>query len=201
MRKKTEAPEPFDYEQAYLEISSQMQGIHIMRSEEMPRIELYLDQLISLVSTELSPLYEPGDKIVTGSMVNNYVKQKVMPAPTRRRYNRTHLAALMFVCCLKRVLTISQVSSLLLMLDHADVDVELAYDELAGTLERATAARFPQSLKDVEDDAAVEIHMNLVDRAGNPVTGELPAIMESAVSLVANRAFVEKLLALEAHRN
>ena len=201
MRKKTEAPEPFDYEQAYLEISSQMQGIHIMRSEEMPRIELYLDQLISLVSTELSPLYEPGDKIVTGSMVNNYVKQKVMPAPTRRRYNRTHLAALMFVCCLKRVLTISQVSSLLLMLDHADVDVELAYDELAGILERATAARFPQSLKDVEDDAAVEIHMNLVDRAGNPVTGELPAIMESAVSLVANRAFVEKLLALEARRN
>lgn len=201
MRKKTEAPEPFDYEQAYLEISSQMQGIHIMRLEEMPRIELYLDQLISLVSTELSPLYEPGDKIVTGSMVNNYVKQKVMPAPTRRRYNRTHLAALMFVCCLKRVLTISQVSSLLLMLDHADVDVELAYDELASTLERATAARFPQSLKGVKDDVAVVVRMNLVDRAGNLVTGELPAIMESAVSLVVNRAFVEKLLALEARRN
>lgn len=200
MRKKTEASEPFDYEQAYLEISSQMHEVHIMRIEEMPRIELYLDQLISLVSTELSPLYEPDDKIVTGSMVNNYVKQKVMPAPTRRRYNRAHLAALMFVCCLKRVLTISQVSSLLLMLEHANVDVEVAYDELACTLERALAARFPKSLKDMDDDAAGRIHMNLVDNAGNPVTGELPAIMESAVGLVVNRAFVEKLLALEARR-
>ncbi len=201
MRKKTEAPEPFDYEQAYRDTSAQMQEIHIMRIEEMPRIELYLDQLISLVSTELSPLYEPGDKIVTGSMVNNYVKQKVMPAPTRKRYNRTHLAALMFVCCLKRVLTISQVSSLLLMLEQANVDVELAYDELACTLEKALAARFPENLKDVEDDAMDEIRMNLVDRTGSPVSGELPAIMESAVSLVVNRAFVEKLLALEARRS
>lgn len=201
MRKRTEATEPFDYEQAYQELSAQMRGLHIMRIEEMPRIDLYLDQLISLVSTELSPFYEPGDKIVTGSMVNNYVKQKVVPAPTRRRYDRTHLAALMFVCCLKRVLTISQVSSLLNMLEQANVDVELAFDELASTLEQALSARFPEGLGDMDGRTTSEVRMNLLDKDGRAVTGELPAIMESAIGLVVNHVFVEKLLALEARRN
>jgi hypothetical protein len=107
----------------------------------------------------------------------------------------------MFVCCLKRVLTISQVSSLLNMLEQANVDVELAFDELASTLEQALSARFPKGLGDMDGRTTSEVRMNLLDKDGRAVTGELPAIMESAIGLVVNHVFVEKLLALEARRN
>ena len=197
VRKKAEVVEPFDYEEAYRQLCQQMHGLHIMRIDEMPRIELYLDQLISIVSMELAPLYEPQDKIVTGSMVNNYVKQHVLPAPTRKRYTSTHLASLMFVCCFKRVLTMAQVASLLAMYRAADIDTDLAYDEIACVLERALAKRFPADAENSAGQMQVDTHVQLTTRSGEPVTGELPAIMESTIGLVVNQIFVEKILALE----
>ena len=66
-------------------LARRMREAHIMRIDEMPRIELYLDQVLALVSQSLSFMALPGEELITGSMVNNYVKQRVVPAPRRRR--------------------------------------------------------------------------------------------------------------------
>lgn len=77
--------------------------------EELPDLELYMDQVLSLVGR-----YLPGgeDKGLTASMVNNYVKQKVLPPPVNKRYGRGHLAALLMLCTLKSVMPISAVQQL-----------------------------------------------------------------------------------------
>ena len=94
------------------DLRERMTHVHIARVEEMPRIELYLDQVLSFVSENLSFMALPGEELITSSMVNNYVKQRVIPAPQRRRYTRRHVASLIFVCTLKRVLSISEVKTL-----------------------------------------------------------------------------------------
>ena len=193
-RKKGELEQPFDYELAHAELVRTMRAIHISRIDEMPRIELYLDQVLSIVSSELAPLYEPGEKIVTGSMVNNYVKHHVMPAPVRKRYTRRHLASLLFVCALKRVLSIAQVAQLLEMCREAQIDLPLAYDSMCDGLEQMLSAHFA----DVSDVPVPRLQ--LIDAEGQPVTGQLEALLRSSLGLVANRVYVEKLLALEARR-
>lgn len=70
--------------------------------EDLPEIELYMDQVITLLGRYLSVL---GDsKIITKSMINNYVKLGIMPAPEKKRYRRSHLAYLIIICMLKQTL-------------------------------------------------------------------------------------------------
>ncbi len=77
--------------------------------EELPDLELYMDQVLSLVGRYL-PAGE--DRGLTASMVNNYVKQRVLPPPVSKRYRRGHLAALLMLCTLKSVMPISAVQQL-----------------------------------------------------------------------------------------
>jgi hypothetical protein len=187
----------FDFEVAYGQLATRMRSLHIARVAEMPRIELYLDQVLSLVSTELSFMCVTSDKLVTGSMVNNYVKQRIVPAPVRKRYTRRHLATLLFVCAFKRVLSIAQIGQLFMLSSQLNIDVERAYDAVVGLFERAIAGLFP------EDPAGhPERHdgeLVLVDSSGNRVPGELERLLENAVFLLAYTVYVDHMLALETH--
>ena len=50
--------------------------------ESLPQLELYMDQVIILLNQYLGPLYRSGEeKAVTASIINNYVRLRVLPAP------------------------------------------------------------------------------------------------------------------------
>ncbi len=76
--------------------------------DDLPEIELYLDQVLEFVNGTCGHLF--GKAVLTRGMVNNYVKQKVMPAPLRKRYSKDHLAYLIAISVLKSVLNIQDVS-------------------------------------------------------------------------------------------
>ena len=89
-------------------------GAHTLPAwEELPDFELYMDQVLSLVGRYLWKLPDSGERPLTASMVNNYVKLKVLPPPVRKRYDRTHVARLLMICILKPVLPISDIQLLL----------------------------------------------------------------------------------------
>ena len=94
---------PYDPQARAGALSEYMASVHIYRIDELPRIELYLDQVITLVCDELAFMCLPDEQTLTGSMVNNYVKQRLIPAPKRKRYTRRHVASLLFICAFKRV--------------------------------------------------------------------------------------------------
>ena len=52
---------------------------------ELPDLELYMDQVVALVTRYLDVLHQANkdDPIITPSTVNNYVRMKVMPAPVQ----------------------------------------------------------------------------------------------------------------------
>lgn len=79
--------------------------------EELPDIDLYMDQVIALMNRYLDN--RTKDKMITPSMVNNYVKMKVMPAPVKKKYTREHLMYLIVICVLKQVMPLSSVETVL----------------------------------------------------------------------------------------
>jgi len=169
---------------------SHMASIHVSRYSELPRLDLYLDQLLTLVQEELSFMSVPGETILTGSMVNNYVKLKLIPAPEKKRYSRDHVAYLVFVCSLKRVFSIAQVQQLIGLGREANVDLEQSYDEMCRALEEAMAARF-------STDAPVPGAVHLADKAGVPVSPEVSDLLQAALSALADKVYVEQLIALD----
>lgn len=84
--------------------------VHLPRWHELPDIELYMEQVIKLVEKYLSPII-PKEKhtLLTASMVNNYVKQGLIPPPKKKKYNQKHLAFLIAITLLKQVLSIAEI--------------------------------------------------------------------------------------------
>lgn len=81
----------------------------------LPGIELYMDQVIVLLTQYLNflPREEGADNVATPAMINNYVKMKILPPPVKKRYSRVHLAYLIMVCMLKQALGIAPVQQIL----------------------------------------------------------------------------------------
>lgn len=78
--------------------------------EDFPDIELYMDQLVILINRYLYG--ECEERIVTASMINNYVKMRIMPPPVKKRYGRAHLAYLVVICLLKDALGTAAIQEL-----------------------------------------------------------------------------------------
>ncbi|MBR1455914.1 MAG: DUF1836 domain-containing protein, partial [Oscillospiraceae bacterium] len=112
------------------------------RWAELPDLELYMDQVLSLIRRYLGAYPGFDGKGLTASMVNNYVKMGVMPAPVRKKYTRSHLAHLLMICVLKASLPIADIQ-LLLARQLAGQEEAAFYDGFCAQFEqscRETAA-------------------------------------------------------------
>lgn len=82
--------------------------------EDLPEIDLYMDQVIALMDKYLSfHKTDENTAVITHSMINNYVKLGIMPAPIKKKYSREHIAYLIIICCLKQALPISDIKDLI----------------------------------------------------------------------------------------
>ena len=87
---------------------------HIPRWEELPDLELYLEQVVILLEEYLEPFYtDKKEKIITKTMIHNYVKFRVMKAPIHKKYNKSHIAYLITICLLKRIYSIHDIKTLI----------------------------------------------------------------------------------------
>ena len=87
---------------------------HLPRWNELPEIDLYLDQVVNYLEKYLGILNVNGDeKIITKTMINNYVKLGIMPAPEKKKYSKSHIAYLMVICILKQVYSIGDIGKLI----------------------------------------------------------------------------------------
>lgn len=93
---------------------SGMEKFDLPKWEQLPQLELYMDQVIILLKQYLAPLHHGDeDKAVTASIINNYVRMKVVPAPVKKKYSRVHIASLIMICTLKQSLSISCIQRML----------------------------------------------------------------------------------------
>lgn len=82
--------------------------------EALPQLDLYMDQVILLLTRYLSLINRGAEeKPITASIINNYVRMRVMPPPVKKKYSRSHIAYLVIICTLKRSLSISSIQRLL----------------------------------------------------------------------------------------
>lgn len=83
--------------------------------DQLPGIDLYMDQVITLVTEYISSLNLTSDDTtpVTQSMINNYVKFKTMPAPIKKKYSKTHLAYIIMICILKQTLSMDAIHKII----------------------------------------------------------------------------------------
>lgn len=121
-------------------------NIHLPRYDELPKIDLYMDQLIDYLTETLHPFYQTDEKVITRSMVNNYVKQGVLSSAAGKKYQRHHLAYLIVICTLKQTFSISEIECMI-KLQINSFDTHTAYDYYCTALEEALKALFGNQAK------------------------------------------------------
>ena len=112
------------------------------RYDEIPDIDFYMDQLLAYIEKILSPLFvQSNEKILTTSMVNNYVKQGVLPATVKKRYSREHVILLIEICLAKQMYSIQEIGKLLAV-QNAIFDMRTSYNYICTELENALKSTF-----------------------------------------------------------
>ena len=94
--------------------------------EEIPSINLYLDQVLLYVNQICPPASPDKEKGLTASMVNNYVKHGYISKPEKKKYQRKQIARLIAITTLKSVFSIQEIAQTLNTL-HTDTNSEELY--------------------------------------------------------------------------
>ena len=81
--------------------------------EDIPNIDLYLDQVLLYVNQVCAPVSPDKDKGLTASMVNNYVKHGYLTKPDKKKYQRQQIARLIAITTLKSVFSIQEIAQTL----------------------------------------------------------------------------------------
>lgn len=149
-------------------IMTSVKDFRMPRYAEIPDVGLYLEQTVKYISEFLAPL---GDVTITGSMVSNYVKMKLIPSPERKQYSREQIAKLLMISIAKSVIALDNVRRLLEI--GKGYDARSVYDYFAAEFENLLLYVF--DVKDVADEIlpeqrdGVELMRNLILTAANKI--------------------------------
>ena len=168
-----------------------------------------MDQVLTYTDNQLRPLFPREEKILTSSMVNNYVKQKLIPTPLNyvkqkliptplhKRYGREHLALLIFVCLMKRTVPISDIQRLF-AIQSATYPVQRAYDFFCTAVEESLRALFSGSVRadalgewELEKPRGFAFALSFAN--GSELTPARRLVI-SAATATANKIYIEKCL-------
>ena len=73
-------------------ILTSISKIDYVKPEDIPNIDLYMDQVTTFMEAQLSSTKRyPEDKILTKTMINNYAKNNLLPPPVKKKYSREHV--------------------------------------------------------------------------------------------------------------
>ena len=88
-------------------IMESLDRIQHIKSEDIPGIDLYMDQVTTFMESRLkNTLRNPeSDKVLTKTMINNYAKNDLLPPPVKKKYSKEHVLMLIFIYYFKGILS------------------------------------------------------------------------------------------------
>lgn len=115
-----------------------LNNLNIINETDIPSIDLYMDQVTTFMDKHLknSKRFDE-DKILTKTMINNYSKNELLPAPIKKRYTKEHVILLIFIYYYKNILSINDIKTILSPLcdsyfgEEHTISLEQIYNEIS----------------------------------------------------------------------
>lgn len=140
-----------------LEAAVQAVDTSDLASWDIPNIDLYMDQVITIFEDKLhGNKRREEDKLLTKTMINNYSKAGIVQPIKGKKYTKEHILQMLLIYNLKQTLSISDIERLTRGLEEDGGHPEKLADIYEGFLEEKKAQRadfiqhFSQSIAQVE---------------------------------------------------
>jgi len=160
-----------------IEWCEKMSKYHIPRWNELPEIDIYMDQVVVLMEKYLAVFDDGENKPITPAIISNYVKNEYIPAPVKKKYSRTHLAYLMMICILKQVLPLPTIMSVI-EYQTEKMSVENVYNQFCDEQEESLLATVGQVARLGNDDGLMESFVLRAAIAANSSKAITDKVME-----------------------
>jgi len=131
--------------------------------ESFPDIGMYMDQIISYMPRQL--IHYGEEERLTSAMVNNYIKDGLLPRAEGKRYSPVHLAYLTAICALKQVLTVRDIGWLMEQGVPLKDSPEELYRYFCTALDSALSETAQRLDGDAEDADLPRLALNLALRS------------------------------------
>lgn len=126
------------------ELLSKLKNIDYIKPEDIPNIDLYMDQVTTFMDDQLASLKRfEDDKMLTKTMINNYTKNHLLPHPVKKKYSKNHMYMLIYIYYLKSMLSISDIKEIINPL------VEKFFD--AGEDDEVNLTKIYETIFDIEN--------------------------------------------------
>lgn len=135
-------------------ILEDMRTIHYIMPDDIPSIELYMDQVTTFMDKQLASMKRnEEDRVLTKTMINNYAKNDLLPPPIKKKYSKNHILLMVFIYHFKGFLSISDIQSLLTPLtqEHFEETASLPLTDIYEQIVHLEKEQLAFLLKDIED--------------------------------------------------
>lgn len=150
---------------------------------DFPDMEIYMDQAETLLNRELG-IYRKSekDKVITKTMIGNYVKHSMLPRPVNKKYSKDHLILLTLIFYLKGMFQMEEIEKIVKpLIDNYNsefddkIDLEALYgcilevqsaeeDELSRSVNRIIEdSKYQLREAQLSDDDMLELFMLIVN--------------------------------------
>ncbi len=171
-------------------LSEEVRSYRCPRWDELPDLELYMDQVISVLNKNLKIFIDDDpSRAVTSTMINNYVKQKLVRSPKNKRYEREHIANIYVITLMKQLLSLGEIQAAIACV-REEYCVKEAYDRFCEIFEQSLLSVFfdekikPSGSEHPEADSIIQsislAYANIL-YAGYLVKSRMPEKEEEAV--------------------
>jgi Domain of unknown function (DUF1836) len=171
--------------------------------EEIPNLDLYMDQVIQLFESKFGILKRDDDeKVLTKTMINNYAKGKLFFPIKNKKYTKDHLMLISMIYQLKGALSINDVKTTLYKLNKMIVEDKFdlaklyeSYVQLADDSMKQLRSEIKQLVEDVEQ------HIETLDSNNTDYLQELLLVASFVNMSNYYRRAAEKIVDQIAQRN
>ena len=158
-------------------ILQSLEKVEYIKSEDIPNIDLYMDQVLTFMDRKLRSAVRPQteDRILTKTMINNYAKNDLLPPPVKKKYSKEHVLLLIFIYYYKGIIQNGQV-----------FDLESVYKEVV-VLEK-------EQLEDLKKDVVEKFRR--AEDSFTEVTGEEQEFLQkfALICLLSFDVYMKKMI-------
>lgn len=174
-------------------ILESLSRISYIKLEDIPNIDLYMDQVTTFMNSHLaSSKRNPDDKILTKTMINNYAKNDLLPPPVKKKYSKEHVLLLIFIYYYKGIIPMNEIQTLLKPLtdryfqNGQIFDLESVYKEVV-VLEK-------EQLEDLKKDVVEKFRR--AEDSFTEVTGEEQEFLQkfALICLLSFDVYMKKMI-------
>ena len=105
-----------------MELIKKTEDLRISDLSSFPSLNLYMDQVLEILSQ--NSIFLAKEEKLTSAMVNNYIKEGLLPRAKGKKYSKQHVALLTIISRLKQILSVKEISSLMVLFGKEEVPQE-----------------------------------------------------------------------------